>query len=57
MAVLYMPKYEVFTFKWGSAVKDRSGKWIKIFIAPLGQEIDVSDLQIELHENGIEFLL
>lgn len=50
--------YAVYEFPWGTAVKEkRTGKWTNIFLKPDGQEIDVSLLNIELHENGIEFLI
>lgn len=51
-----MKPYEVYEFAWGSAVKHRNGTWEKIFIKPSGQEIDVSTLEVLLHENGIEFI-
>jgi len=48
--------YEVYEFYWGTAVKHRNGRWEKIFLKTDGQEIDVSHLDIIVHENGIEFL-
>lgn len=54
--VVAMPKYEVYNFLWGSAVKDRKGKWIKVFIGPDGQELNTEEINIEVHENGIEFI-
>lgn len=48
--------YEVYEFTWGSAVKKKNGQWEKVFLKPTGQEIDVSEFNIILHENGIEFL-
>lgn len=51
-----MSPYEVYEFPWGTAVKHRKGAWEKVFLKPSGQEIDVSGLNILLHENGIEFL-
>ena len=49
--------WEVYEFLWGAAVREqRTGKWTNIFLKPKGQEIDVSNLNVELHENGIEFL-
>lgn len=47
--------YEVVEFPWGSAVKHRKGKWEKLFLYPNAQEIDVSKLNVILHDNGIEF--
>ena len=55
--IIPLYRWEVHEFSWGSAVKEqRTGKWTNIFLKPDGQEIDVSLLNIELHENGIEFL-
>ena len=49
-------RWEVHEFPWGTAVREqRTGKWTNIFL-PDGQEIDVSLMNVELHENGIEFL-
>jgi hypothetical protein len=56
MSVIELKPYEVFEFSWGSGVKRRNGKWEKVFLKPIGQEIDVSDLDVVLHENGIEFM-
>jgi len=53
--VVELPQYEVHEFLWGSAVKDRRGKWIRIFIGPDGQEINTENIDVILHENGIEF--
>jgi hypothetical protein len=47
--------WEVVKFPWGSAVRHAKGRWAKIFLSPDGQEIDVSELNVELHDNGIEF--
>jgi hypothetical protein len=48
--------WEVFDFPWGTAVRDwRNKKWVKVFLKPDGQEIDVRFLSVEIHENGIEF--
>lgn len=54
--VVPMPQFGVYTFPWGTAVKDRRGKWTNIFISPNGQEINVENLDVILHENGIEFV-
>ena len=48
--------YEVYEFTWGSAIKKKKGEWEKIFLKPDGKEIDVSNMNIILHDNGIEFL-
>ncbi|GAA5417929.1 hypothetical protein Pryu01_03007 [Paraliobacillus ryukyuensis] len=47
--------YEVFEYSWGTAVKHRNGDWEKIFLKPNGQEIDVTNLNVILRDNGIEF--
>lgn len=52
--VVYLKPWEVHEFAWGSAIKHTTGKWEKVFIKPDGQQLDVSHLNVELHENGIE---
>jgi hypothetical protein len=55
--VIQLYRWEVYEFPWGTAVQEqRTGKWTNIFLKPDGQEIDVSLMNVELHENGIEFL-
>lgn len=55
--VTSLHRWEVHEFLWGTAVSEqRTGKWTTIFLNPDGQEIDISSLNVELHENGIEFL-
>jgi hypothetical protein len=55
--VIPLHRWEVHEFSWGAAVREqRTGKWTNIFLKPDGQEIDVSLMNVELHENGIEFL-
>ena len=50
--------YAVYEFPWGTAVKEkRTGKWTNTFLRPDGQEIDVSNIEVILHDNGIEFLI
>lgn len=50
--------YAVYEFPWGTAVKEkRTGKWTNIFIKPDGRVIDVSQNEVILHENGIEFIV
>jgi hypothetical protein len=46
--------YEVVEFSWGTAVRHRKGKWETLFLKPDGQEIDVSKMNVVLHDNGIE---
>lgn len=48
--------YEVYEFTWGSAIKRKNGKWEKVFLKPNAQEIDVSNLNVVILENGIEFI-
>ena len=50
--------WEIYEFKWGTAIKElRTNKWIRLFIGEdEDQEIDVRNLPIELHDDGIEFL-
>jgi hypothetical protein len=49
-------RYGVYEFTWGSAVKDeKAHKWITLFIGSLAQQIDVVNLSVILHQNGIEF--
>lgn len=55
--VVDLKAWEVVRFPWGSAVRHSKGKWDKIFVSPTGQEIDVSELNVVLHDNGIEFVI
>lgn len=55
--VISLFAYEVHEYFWGTAVKEqRTGKWIAAFLKPDGQEITLENIQVEVHENGIEFL-
>lgn len=56
LIVKKLKPWEVVEFFWGVGVRHRKGKWEKIYLKPDGQEIDVSSLNIILHENGIEFI-
>ena len=48
-------RHEVFVYSWGTAVREaRTQKWIAVFIG--GQEINLEKMNVEIHENGIEFL-
>jgi len=48
-------RWEVHTFPWGTAVKEqRTGKWTNVCIDD--QELNVTDRNVILHENGIEFI-
>lgn len=52
--VVPLNPWEVYTFPWGSAVKKRGGRWTHIFIGQ--QELDVTDIEVELTHRGIEFI-
>ena len=54
--VAEMKPWMVVEFPWGTAVRHERGDWENVFIKPTGQEIDVSDLNVVLHDDGIEFL-
>jgi len=51
--------YGAYRFPWGAAIKEmRTGKWLKVYIGPgTAQEIDVSNIEVILHDNGIEFVI
>lgn len=54
--VVNLFRWEVHTYFWGTAVKERrTGKWVTAFLSPVGQEINLEDMDAEVHENGIEF--
>ena len=53
--VVSLFRHEVFVYFWGTAVREaRTKKWIAVFIG--GQEINLEKVNVEIHENGIEFL-
>ena len=55
--VINLFQWEVYTYFWGTAVKERrTGKWVAAFLSPKGQEINLEAIEVEIHENGIEFL-
>jgi len=54
--IIDLKPHEVYEFNWGSAVKHRNGDWDKVFLKPSGQEIDVCNMSVILHDNGIEFM-
>jgi hypothetical protein len=55
--VVNLFQWEVVDFPWGTAVREkRTGEYVRIFLKPQAQEIDVEHIPVELHENGIEFL-
>lgn len=54
--VVPLSTYEVHEFSWGSAIKHRNGDWEKVFLKPDAQEIDVTALNVILHDNGVEIV-
>lgn len=45
----------VYVYPWGAAVKEqRTGRWTHVCID--GQEFNVTNRDVILHENGIEFI-
>jgi hypothetical protein len=56
--VIQLYRWEVYEFLWGTAVKEkRTGKWTTVFLKPDGQRIDVSNIEVILHDNGVEFVI
>jgi hypothetical protein len=56
-SVIRLHQWEVFEFSWGTAVREhRTKEWVKLFLKPDGQEVDVAGRKVELYENGIEFM-
>jgi hypothetical protein len=47
--------WEVVEFPWGAAVRHTKGRWQTVVLSPSGQELDVSELNVELSASGIEF--
>lgn len=55
--VVSLFQWEVHTYFWGTAVKERrTDRWVAAFLSPKGQEINLEGLNVEIHENGIEFI-
>ena len=54
MKVVKLHPWEVYEFPWGAAVKKKNGKWTHVFVQ--GQELNVENIDVVLHENGIEFI-
>jgi len=49
--------WEVYTYFWGTAVKNSlTDNWHSIYLKPRGQEVNLDNIQVDIHENGIEFL-
>lgn len=55
--LINLKPYEVHEFEWGSAIKKRNGDWERVYLKPNAQEINVMNLNVVLHDNGIEFCL
>lgn len=55
--LLDMKPWEVVEFpRWGAAIKHRaSGNWDTVIFRD-GQQLDVSKMIVELHDNGIEII-
>ena len=51
MKVVKLYPWEVHEFPWGVAIKKRKGKWTHVFVQD--QELNVENIEVELHENGI----
>ena len=49
--------WEIIEYYWGVVVKHRKGKVSSIILKPDGVEIDCSNLNIVIHNNGVEFLI
>lgn len=54
--IVELKPWEVWEFNWGSAVKHHNGRWEKAILKPSGQEIDLTKMNVILHDNGIEFI-
>lgn len=48
-------RFNVYKISFGSYYTDRKDKPIRVFFKD-GQELDVSNLNVIIHDNGIEFL-
>lgn len=55
MVVNELKPWEVVKFAWGVGVKHSRGKWETVILNG-GQEIDVTEMNVILHDNGIEFI-
>jgi hypothetical protein len=55
--VIPLHVWEVVQFSWGTAVRhQRTMKWTNAFLLPDGREINLEGIDVELHDNGIEFI-
>ena len=55
MVVVEFKPWEVHKFPWGSAVKKTNGNWTHVCIGD--QVLNVENIRVVLHENGIEFIV
>lgn len=55
--VVKLKPWQIHEFFWGCAIKHAHGPWQRIILKPNGQEIDVSNIPVILHNNCIEFLV
>lgn len=56
MSIKDLNPWEVIDYFWGVVVKHRKGNVSNVILKPNGIEIDCSELDVIIHENGIEFL-
>ena len=52
--MINLKPWEVVEFDWGCAIRHRKGSWQTIIFSD-NQELDVSNMDVILHDNGIEF--
>lgn len=55
MSVINVYPWEVVQFSWGVGIRHAKGKWETIILRG-GQEINVTEMNVILHDNGIEFV-
>ena len=53
--VVELKPWEAVKFSWGGAIRHANGDWEKVILNN-GQEIDLTNVDVLLHENGIEFV-
>lgn len=50
------PGYEIESFPWGAASKNLKTNTYDMLFFPDGQELNVENWELILHENGVEFI-
>jgi hypothetical protein len=55
MNIIELKPWRVYEFPWGIGIKHTNGKWERVYLFPDAQEIDVSNLKVELNDEGIIF--